>query len=233
MSEPSFAELVERLQHDDRAALSLVIERYGNALRRAIERALWVGRLDGSGSGTNHDPIAAEASDIFQTVILLFLSRLRRHREGTSEALWFETPGHLVAYLKAIAEHEMARQQRRRVCQTVSKRALTGFDQSAGHEPASREPTPSQSLLARELLERDRTALAEVARRWSPDERAIWDLVRQELSWPEIARRLGGTASPEAVRKTFARAVRRTADELKAQGNGNDHDQVDPERPGP
>jgi DNA-directed RNA polymerase specialized sigma24 family protein len=93
---------------------------------------------------------------------------------------------------------------------------------SSAIEPASREPTPSQNLLARELLERDRAALAEVARRLSPEERAIWDLVRQELSWPEIARRLGGTSSPEAVRKAFSRAVRRIADELKTRGLGHE-----------
>jgi hypothetical protein len=89
-------------------------------------------------------------------------------------------------------------------------------------EPASHEPTPSQYLLARELLERDQAALSEVLHRLSGEERAIWELVRQELSWPEIARRLGGTSSPEAVRKVFARAVRRIAEELRA--GGLDHD---------
>jgi hypothetical protein len=86
----------------------------------------------------------------------------------------------------------------------------------------STEPTPSQSLLAREILERDTAALAEVTRRMTAGERAIWDLVRQELSWPEIARRLGDDASPEALRKVFARAVRRIAEEFKS--GDHDHD---------
>ena len=89
-------------------------------------------------------------------------------------------------------------------------------------EPASSDPTPSQYLLTREILERDQAVLAEVMRRLSTDETAIWDLVRQELSWPEIARRLEGTRSAEAIRKTFTRAVRRIADELKL--GGLDHD---------
>ena len=74
MSEPSFVELIERLQHDDRAAVDLLIDRYGNALRRAIERALWVRRLDGTASapGSALAQIGAEASDVFQTVLLLF-----------------------------------------------------------------------------------------------------------------------------------------------------------------
>jgi DNA-directed RNA polymerase specialized sigma24 family protein len=82
----------------------------------------------------------------------------------------------------------------------------------------SSEPSPSQILIIRELLERDRAALAEVEEKLRPDERAIWELVRQELSWPEIARRLD--RSDEALRKTFSRAVRRIAGEL---GSGSSH----------
>jgi len=205
-TQPSFTDLVERLRRDDRAAVGLLVERYGDALRRSIERALLVRRLAGSGAGP-------EASDIFQTVFLLFLVRLRRQRDGSSEALHFETPGQLVAYLKAIAEHEM----NRRPSRANPARVAIDRDLPPGCEPVSEEPTPSQALLARELLEREQAALAEVVRRLSPDERAIWDLVRLELSWPEIAQRLGGTSSPEAVRKVFARAVRRIADEMKAR----------------
>ena len=218
MSEPSFAELVERLESDDHSAVGLLVERYGDALRRAIERSLSVRRLGGAGAGL--DPAGGEASDVFQTVLLLFLARLRRHRDGTSDALQFETPAHLVAYLKAIAEHEMVR-RRSNASLLAPSRDGQGHGRRSSSRPPS-EPTPSQSLLAREILERDQAALAEVTRRMSPEERAIWELVRQELSWPEIARRLGGAASPEAVRKAFARAVRRIADELKT--GDRDHD---------
>jgi hypothetical protein len=217
MSEPSFAELVERLQHDDRTAVGLLIERYGQALRRSIERSLLVRRL--AGAGRAHDPVGPEASDVLQTVLLLFWARLQRQRDGSSEALHFETPAHLVAYLKAIAEHEMAR---RRSHSVAGKGAGTGLGSPLVNEPASSEPTPSQSLLAREIWERDQAVLAEVMGRLRPEERAIWDLVRQELSWPEIARRLGGTSSAEALRKAFARAIRRITDELKARGLGHD-----------
>ena len=210
-TQPSFTDLVERLRRDDRAAVGLLVERYGDALRRSIERALLVRRLAGSGAGP-------EASDIFQTVFLLFLVRLRRQRDGSSEALHFETPGQLVAYLKAIAEHEMNRRP------PSAARAATGQALPPNCESVSEEPTPSQALLARELLERDQAALVEVVLRLSPEERAVWELVRQELSWPEIARRLGGTSSPEAVRKTFARAVRRIADDLRGRGVDYDPD---------
>lgn len=216
-TEPSFAELVERLQQDDRAAVGLLIERYGSALRRAIERALWDRRLASTGATSVPDPVGPESSDVFQTVLLLFLIRLRRHRDGSGATLHFETPAHLVAYLKAIAEHELGR---RRASGII--RAEAGFVPSRAIEPASSDPTPSQYLLTREILERDQAVLAEVMRRLSTDETAIWDLVPQELSWPEIARRLEGTRSAEAIRKTFTRAVRRIADELKL--GGLDHD---------
>ncbi len=182
--------------------------------------ALLVRRLAGSGSSSGRDPVGPEASDIFQTVLLLFLVRLRRHRDGSSGSLHFEAPGQLVAYLKTIAEHEM----NRRPSRARSPGVGVSIDRavSTGREPASDEPTPSEVLLAREILERDRAALAEVVRRLNAEERAIWELVRQELSWPEIAGRLGGTGSPEAVRKVFARAVRRIADELKAEDLAHD-----------
>ena len=223
MSEPSFAELIERLQHDDRAAVDLLIERYGNALRRAIERALWVRRLDGTGSaaGGALAPIGTEASDVFQTVLLLFWARLRRHREGpgSSQTLRFETPAHLVAYLKTIAEHEMARTRSRTA---ASFHAALSFGPPLANELVSNEPTPVQSLLTREILERDQAALAEFTSRLSAEERTLWNLVRQQLSWTEIAQRLGGSSSPEAVRKTFARAVRRIVGELKTREHAHE-----------
>jgi len=209
--------LVERLQHNDREAVGVLMERYGSALRRSIERALLVQRLTGSPS--HPGPVDAEASDVFQTVLLLFLARLRRQQDGPHGALHFATPAHLVAYLQAIAEHEMIR---RRSCGMASARAGSGLVTAAGVEPAAREPTPSQSLLLRELKEQDQAALEEILRRLSPQERAIWDLVRAELTWPEIARRLGGTSSPEALRKAFARAIRRIAEDLKTWGRRRD-----------
>jgi DNA-directed RNA polymerase specialized sigma24 family protein len=217
-SQPNFTDLIGRLHRDDREAIDLLVERYGGALRRSIERAFLVRRLSGPGGG--RDPADPEVSDIFQTVFVSFLIRLRRQRDGSSGALSFEAPGQLVAYLKAIAEHEMNRRSPR----SEPARAVTGPAASTGREPTSDEPTPSQALMARELLERDGAALAEFARRLSPEERAMWELVRLGLGWPDIARRLGGPASPEAVRKAFARAVRRIADDLRSRGVDHEPD---------
>jgi len=225
MAETSFAELIERLQNNDRNALDLLIKQYGLALRRAIDRALFEQRL-AVGSTASAD---TDASDIYQTVLLAFLARLGRSRggEGPGAELSFETPGRLVAYLKAIAGNEIKHWRRRRyIAAGIANRIEltgTGNQEDSGHLglaeiAVSSEPTPSQSLIARELLERDQAALAEIERRLRPDERAIWDLVRQELSWPEIAHRLDGSA--EALRKTFSRAVRRIAGEL---GSGSWH----------
>ena len=193
----------------------MLVERDGDALRRSIERALLVRRLAGAGASPGRDPVGPEASDIFQTVLLLFLVRLRRQRDGSSEALHFETPAHLVAYLKAIAEHEMHRRPSRAIPVPVA----IGQPVPPGLEPASDEPTPSQALAVRELLERDQTALAEIVRRLSPEERAIWELVRQELSWPEVARRLGDGSSPEAVRQGVRPG--RAPDRRRVQGGGS------------
>ena len=136
-----------------------------------------------------------------------------------------------MAYLKAIAGNEIKRVHRRgRVAIESENRhdqagALdegAGLPRSLASLAASPEPTPSQKLIARELLERDQAVLAEIERRLRPGEKAIWDLVRQELSWAEIAERLNGSA--EALRKMFSRAVRRIADELDSTLKDQDHD---------
>ena len=111
MAETSFVELIERLQNNDQEAIGLVVQRYGRALRRAIDRRAFRTAARGTGPSRRGDP---EASDIFQTVLLLFLARLDRGRPapapGPGSTLTFETPGHLVAYLKAIAENEIKRE---------------------------------------------------------------------------------------------------------------------------
>jgi RNA polymerase sigma factor (sigma-70 family) len=226
MSEPSFAELVERLQNQEREAVDLLIARYGHALRRAIERALFERRV----ASARGQVAECDASDVYQTVLLLFLVRLQRSRfsDGSSGELAFDTPGHLVAYLKAIADNEIRHRWRRTsgAVRIVSEGSLTDAGEEYGSGlrvvasvAVSSEPSPSESQVIRELLERDQATLGEIDRRLRPDERAIWELVRQELSWPEIARRLDHTA--EALRKTFSRAVRRIAGEL---ASGSSHD---------
>jgi RNA polymerase sigma factor (sigma-70 family) len=226
MSEPSFADLVERLQNNEPEAVDLLVARYGRALRRAIERALFERRV----ASAHGDLADGDASDVFQTVLLLFLVRLRRRESGDelTGPLSFETPGHLVAYLKAIASNEIRRRFRRRsgAVRIIGDGSLTDAGGEGGSGltgiaavAVSSELSPSECLILRELLERDRATLAEIDRRLRPDEQAIWVLVRQELSWPEIARRLGRSA--EALRKTFSRAIRRIAAEL---GSGSsDH----------
>jgi RNA polymerase sigma factor (sigma-70 family) len=232
MSEPSFADLVERLQNNEREAVDLLVARYGRALRRAIDRALFERRV-----ASAHGALAdGDASDVYQTVLLLFLVRLRRGESGNelTGPLSFETPGHLVAYLKTIAANEIRRRYRRGggAGRIIGDGSLTDAGGASGpglpgiaSAAASSEPSPSECLILRELLERDQAALAEIDRRLRPEEQAIWVLVRQELSWPEIARRLGRSA--EALRKTFSRAIRRIAAEL---GSGSsDHGRA-PER---
>jgi DNA-directed RNA polymerase specialized sigma24 family protein len=217
MAEPSFIELIERLQHNDRQSIDLLIERYGPALRRAIDRALFERRVTRCRQTVDEN----EASDIYQTVLLVFLARLERGCSGAGRRLGFETPGHLVSYLKAIAGNEINRRSRgsRALARIGEGRLATTRMQQGSDEPGlaqlavSAELTPSESLMACELLEQDHATLAEIERRLRSDEKAIWELVRLNLSWSEIASRLEGSA--EALRKRFCRAVRRIAAELE------------------
>jgi hypothetical protein len=70
---------------------------------------------------------------------------------------------------------------------------------------AANDPTPSQQVAGKELLDRARERL-------SAEELAIADLRAQNLSWDEVAERLGGNAN--ARRMQLARAVERLAKEM-------------------
>ena len=69
----------------------------------------------------------------------------------------------------------------------------------------ARQPSPSQVVAARDLLERVRASMSEEDR-FLADQRALG------RGWAEIAHEAGG--SPEALRKRLARAVDRAAREL-------------------
>ena len=129
MAETSFVELIERLQNNDQEAIGLIVQRYGRRLRRAIDRAIFERHL-ATGPSRRGD---REGSDIFQTVLLVFLARLERGRHSPSSGpgaeLSFETPGHLVAYLKAIAGNEIKRVQRRG---RVASESENRHDQAGG-----------------------------------------------------------------------------------------------------
>jgi DNA-directed RNA polymerase specialized sigma24 family protein len=218
MIESSFTEIVERLRDNDREAVDLLTIHYGRAMGRAIERALFERTLIG---GLSH-PTESVASEILQTVLLMFLVRLERNRVGGAWA--FGSTGHLVDYLRSVTEKEIGQPPSRtsRAMGMISGGSLTegGGEIGPGLPIAasvaiSYEPSSSQTIIARKLLEQDQVALKDVERRFRPEERVIWELIRQELNWSEIARRLGGSVG--ALRKTFSRAVRRIAEEMRSK----------------
>ncbi len=94
------------------------------------------------------------------------------------------------------------------VCQEVMAsffvRAAAGAD--ALHELAGADPTPSQIVAGRELLD-------EMRQRLTDEEKQLADLRGQGLGWSEIADQLGGTA--QARRVQLARAMDRV---LRALG---------------
>jgi DNA-directed RNA polymerase specialized sigma24 family protein len=73
-------------------------------------------------------------------------------------------------------------------------------------EVTDHQPSPSDVLSYRELLEQVRASL-------TPEELQIGDLRGQGMPWEEIAHRLGG--SSQARRMQLARALERVARQLR------------------
>jgi DNA-directed RNA polymerase specialized sigma24 family protein len=74
-------------------------------------------------------------------------------------------------------------------------------------------PSPSRQVALHELLQ-------EARRRLSAEERRLLELREQGREWSEIAAEMGAT--PEALRKRFARAVHLVAQQLGLDESSDD-----------
>ena len=189
MSEASsFQELLLQVRAGDQEAARELVQRYEPSIRRAVRFRLADSRLGR----------VLDSMDICQSVLASFFVRAAAGQYD------IEQPEQLLKLLVAMARNKLALQARAQQRQRRDHRRvdLASLDdkQLAGHEP-----TPSQNVSGRELLDAAERLL-------SPEEQQLVELRKEGLGWDAIAEQLGG--KPEALRKKLARAVDRVAHKL-------------------
>jgi RNA polymerase sigma-70 factor (ECF subfamily) len=182
-TEDSLRALLERVRAGDQQAATRLVGRYEPALRRAVRLRLRDRQLRR----------LLDSSDICQGVLLRFFVRVAT---GPYE---LDTPEQVIKLLVTLARNHVVNEV---LHHQAAKRDCRRLDEGGAEEwqVLARGSSPSQHLVAKELLEKARQVL-------SPDEWELLELRKAGWEWAEIARRLGGT--PEGLRKQLARAVAR------------------------
>jgi RNA polymerase sigma-70 factor (ECF subfamily) len=197
---PSFAEFFRRVRAGDEAAAAELVRRYEPALRLEVRLRLLDPKLRR----------LLDPADLCQSVLGSFFVR------AASGQYDLDSPGKLLALLRAMARNKVARQARKQQALRRDVRLDVSLDADGGPgglPVASAGPSPSRLAIGREMLDALRSRL-------SAEERQVADLRGQGCEWAEVAARLGGT--PEGRRKQHARAVGRVAEELGLDGTTDD-----------
>lgn len=198
MSEPtSFADLIRRVRGGDADAAAELVRNYEPAIRRAVRFRL----------ANAHLGNVLDSMDICQSVLGSFFVR------AASGQYEIDQPEQLLKLLVTMARNKLIAQGRRQFAQRRDQRRMTPGGGDDAPEFVSGTPSPSRHVAARELLE-------EVHKQLSPDERQLVEWRNQGLEWADIATRVDAT--PEAIRKRFARAMDRVAEQLGIEEGGHE-----------
>jgi RNA polymerase sigma-70 factor (ECF subfamily) len=184
----SFADFIRRVRAGDEQAAQELVRRFEPLIRREIRLEMEDRRL----------ARRFDSMDVCQSVLLSFFVRAAA---GQYE---LDRPEQLIKLLVAMARNKLASAARREHSQRRDQRRTTG-DAAALDQVADAEPSPSQIVAGRELLE-------EFRRRLNPEEQQVSELRSQGLTWSAIAGQLGGTA--QARRVQLSRAADRVLREL-------------------
>jgi|SRR5262245_2810408 len=178
-----FTEFVRRIRAGDDAAAEELVRRYESLIRREVRLHIEDERLNR----------AFDSLDVCQSVLASFFVRAATGEYDLDE------PAQLVGLLVAMARNKLASRARQENRQRRDSRRIAA-DPAELEEVADGQPTPSDILSRRELLERVRASLTD-------EEREIADLRGQGLAWDAVAERLGG--SGQARRMQLSRGIER------------------------
>lgn len=184
-----FQNLIQRIRSGDDQAATDLVRRYEPLIRREVRLRLEDRRL-----GRLFDSM-----DVCQSVLGSFFVRAALGEYD------LEAPEQLVGLLAKMARNKLASSARKATRQRRDHRRQAGGNDEVLEGVAGVDPSPSEQVSARELLDRFRQNL-------SKEELELADLRSEGLSWDEIAARLGGKA--QARRMQLARAVERAAAQL-------------------
>jgi RNA polymerase sigma-70 factor (ECF subfamily) len=192
-----FSQFVSRIRAGDAQAAAELVRRYEPFIRRAVRLRLEDRRL-----GRLFDSM-----DVCQSVLASFFVRTAAGQYD------LERPEQLIQLLVTMTRHKLASAARRQQRHCRDHRRETADGSAALGGVMAADPSPSQQVAGRELLEQVRQRLTE-------DERGLADLRGQGLSWAEIASRLGGTAHGRCVQ--LGRALERVTRELGLDEDGHE-----------
>jgi RNA polymerase sigma factor (sigma-70 family) len=186
--DPEFADFVRRIRAGDDQAAEELVNRFESLIRREV-------RLRISGSQINR---AFDSQDVTQSVLANFFVR------AATGQFELEHPDQLARLLVTMARNKLVSRVRSERRQIRDIRRVT-VDPDALNRMADEQPSPSEIVARRELLERLRKLL-------SDEEQQIIDLRNQGLGWDEVALQLGG--SGQARRMQMSRGIERLTREL-------------------
>jgi RNA polymerase sigma factor (sigma-70 family) len=186
--EPGFADFVRRIRAGDDQAAQELVNRFESLIRREV-------RLRINGSHVNR---AFDSLDVSQSVLANFFVRAAN---GQFE---LEHVDQLVRLLVTMARNKLVSRVRSERRQIRDIRRVTRHP-DALDRVADEQPSPSEIVARKEILERVRTLL-------SDEERQIIDLRNQGLGWDEVATQLGG--SGQARRMQMSRRIDRLTRQL-------------------
>lgn len=179
-SPESTAVLLQRIRGGDEAARDRLLARYLPVLRR------WAhGRLPAKARGF------ADTDDLVQITLLRVLKQLERF-EPRHE-------GAFLAYLRRILINAMRNE--------IARAATRGQQQPVGEEMTDPGPSPLESALGRDMLDRYEAAFERLS---EDQQEAVFMRVEMGLSYDEIAEATGKN-SANAARMMVARAIARLA----------------------
>jgi RNA polymerase sigma-70 factor (ECF subfamily) len=178
-----FQDAIRRIRSGDEQAATELVRRFEPLVRREIRLNLKDQRL----------ARVFDSMDVCQSVLASFFVRTAAGEYD------LDNPQQLTGLLVQMAKNKLASTARRQYRQRRDVRRAEP-DGAALDAVARSDPSPSQQVAGRELLERLRAQLTD-------EERRIAELRSEGASWDEIAARLGGKA--QARRMQLVRAIER------------------------
>jgi RNA polymerase sigma-70 factor (ECF subfamily) len=184
-----FPDFIRRIRAGDERAAEELVRKYEPLIRREVRLHLEDRRLYR----------LFDSMDICQSVLASFFVRTAAGQYD------LERPEQLLKLLVTMARNKLASAARRQHCQRRDNRRAEEDKPAALQAVAAASPSPSEELAGKELLERVRRAL-------SAEEKQLVELRGQDLTWDDIAAKVGGTA--QARRMQLTRALERVAQQI-------------------
>ncbi len=184
-----FTDFIQRIRAGDDLAAEELVRHYEPLIRREVRLRMEDERLNR----------AFDSMDVCQSVLASFFTRAAIGEYDLDE------PRHLIRLLVTMARNKLASKARQEHRQRRDNRRVAITDPEVLNKLTDKQPSASEVLSRRELLERMRASLTE-------EEREIADLRGQGLAWEEVAQRLGGNGNTRRMQLT--RGIERVGREL-------------------